>query len=145
MRLQALLIGTALLLLAADPKLAFEKEFQRMAGTWHFVSIKSDGKDMDEEAVKSARMTITGNRFFFRVGKDSHAGTIDLDPTKKPKTIDVTFTSGVDKGKVSRGIYDLKDDTLKVCMGVAGATRPINFASRPGTGHVLEVMKRDKP
>jgi uncharacterized protein (TIGR03067 family) len=145
MRLRALVIVITGFLLAADSKQAIEKELKKMQGTWRFVSIKSDGKDLEEEVVKGARLTITERRFLFRVGPDVHSGIIDLDTTKKPKTIDVTFTSGADKGKVTLGIYELKDDALKVCMGVAGATRPSNFASRPGSRHVLEVMKRDKP
>ena len=37
-----------------------------------------------------------------------------LDPSKKPKAIDITQLSG--KGETIPGIYSIDGDTLKICM-----------------------------
>jgi uncharacterized protein (TIGR03067 family) len=68
-----------------------------------------------------------------------------VHPSAHPKTIDVTFTEGPEKGKSSYGIYELEGDTYRVCIGLTGKPRPTDFASTPGSGHVLEVLKREKP
>jgi uncharacterized protein (TIGR03067 family) len=68
-----------------------------------------------------------------------------VDVAKKPKTIDITFTEGPEKGKTIVGIYELEGDTYKVCINVNGKERPKEFAAKAGSGHGLEVLKREKP
>jgi uncharacterized protein (TIGR03067 family) len=75
----------------------------------------------------------------------TYRGTFKLDLSKKPKEIDVVFTEGPEKGKTSLGIYELEGDVYKVCIGLTGKKRPTEFISKPGSGHVLEVLKRQKP
>ena len=43
------------------------------------------------------------------------------------------------------GIYELTDDSYKVCFGPPGGERPTEFASKPGSKVRLIVMKREKP
>jgi hypothetical protein len=45
---------------------------------------------------------------------------------------------------VALGIYHLVGDTYTACIGCPGAEWPSEFASRPGSGHVLEVLRRQK-
>ena len=83
----------------------------------------------------------------FTVSEENNAsfsGTFKVDPTKKPKTIDVTFTDGPEKGKIALGIYELEGDTYKVITDPAGKSRPAEFAIKPGSGYVLQVLKREK-
>jgi len=42
-------------------------------------------------------------------------------------------------------IYELEGDTYKVCMALEGHPRPTEFVTRPGNGHVFEILKREKP
>jgi hypothetical protein len=46
---------------------------------------------------------------------------------------------------MSRRWYSALGDTYKVCIGLAGRERPTVFASEPGSGHVLQVLKRVDP
>src|SRR5262249_15636859 len=71
-------------------------------------------------------------------------GTQTIDPSKSPKTIDVTMTEGPNKGAVTLGIYGFDGDTLKVCFDPQGKKRPTEFKSAPGSQHFVNVHKRVK-
>ena len=49
-------------------------------------------------------------------------GTFKLDPTKKPRTIDLTLDD-----KTSQGIYELNGDSLKIVLAEPGQPRPKDF------------------
>jgi uncharacterized protein (TIGR03067 family) len=72
------------------------------------------------------------------------AGTFKLDPTKRPKTIDITFTEGKHKGKTVPGIYEIESDAFRVCIARDGDERPAEFSARLGSGRTLVVYKREK-
>ena len=74
-----------------------------------------------------------------------HLGKYAVEPTVTPCTIDVTFTEGPRAGKAIRGIYELNADTCKVSIGIEDKPRPTAFGSQPGSGLILEVLKREKP
>ena len=48
---------------------------------------------------------------------------ITLDPTTKPKSVDIAHTKGDLKGETVLGIYELKDDSLKVCFALGDENR----------------------
>jgi hypothetical protein len=58
------------------------------------------------------------------VGNDTMKGTHKLDPTKKPKTIDVQDTEGSFKDQTLLGIYRILDDEFSVCFAAPGKERP---------------------
>ena len=71
--------------------------------------------------------------------------TCRLHPGQRPKAIDLTLAAGPDKGKTFLGIYKLEGDTYTICRPVApGKERPTAFATRPGSGLMLVVWKRQK-
>jgi uncharacterized protein (TIGR03067 family) len=110
------------------------------------VSGERDGKEFSEEEIKQTKLIIQGNTF--RIPKSdvgtSQEGTFQIDPTKKPKWTDSTATSGPDKGKTWQGIYDLEGDVQKVCFAPPGKERPKEFSSKSGSGHLIQVWKREK-
>src|SRR5919109_685025 len=93
------------LLVAADAPRDAKNEVAKMQGTWLLVAGERDGKKFTEEEIKQTRLIIQGNTF--RIPKSdvgtSQEGTFTLDPTKKPKWIDSTATTGPDKGKTWLG------------------------------------------
>jgi uncharacterized protein (TIGR03067 family) len=145
MGLSALMVLGACFSAGADVDKDTDKEIQKFEGTWIFISIVAEGKDAAEEVVKNAKLTIQGRRFSLVYDRELHTGIITVDPSKKPKTIDVIYSSGDAKGKKSLGIYEIRNDALKVCMGVVDTARPTQFVSTPKSGHLLEVLKRAKP
>jgi uncharacterized protein (TIGR03067 family) len=127
------------------PDDANAKEYKAFEGTWRFVSLQIQGKAIPAEAFQAARLICKGRDFTSIDSGGTSRGTYAVDTTQSPKTIDATFTDGPNKGQTLRGIYDLKDDTYKVCMSINGKDRPKTFESKLGSGHVLEVLQREKP
>jgi uncharacterized protein (TIGR03067 family) len=142
MKPQCLLALVVSGLLAAD---GGNKEIDKFQGTWKFASVELDGRKVPPEALGGARLVIKGDRFSVVDQKATYHGTFRVDPGQSPKAIDVRFTEGPEKGKVIRGIYEVDGDTYRVCMGQAGKGRPTEFASTPGSGNVLEILKRVRP
>jgi uncharacterized protein (TIGR03067 family) len=109
------------------------------------ISAERDGKKTLAEDAKKFKLTIQGNRFILR--KDSviiSEGTMTLDPTKRPKAIDETITAGPNKGKRFSAIYEIDGEQHTICFAAAGKERPTEFSSTPGSGHLLQVWRREK-
>jgi uncharacterized protein (TIGR03067 family) len=122
------------------------QELQAFKGTWRLCSKEEDGKKFSEEEIKGVIGTVNGSgRVSVRRGdKVISAGTITLDPTANPKTIDVTFTEGERKGKTALGIYEIESDAFRVCLARVGDERPVTFSARAGSGRILIGYKREK-
>jgi len=145
MKRHTLLLGAlALLLVAADDTDDTKKEMDRFRGTWKFESIEVEGQALPEEGVKGSRLIIDGDKFTAKDSQATYKGTFKVDISKKPKTIDVTFTEGPEKGTTMLGIYELEGDTYKVCLDPQGKERPTKFETKKGSRNVLEVLKREK-
>jgi uncharacterized protein (TIGR03067 family) len=115
-----------------------------LEGTWELVAFERDGQEVKLE--KTTRSINAGNRFTVMVGgKVIAAGTAKLDPTKKPKTVDVTYTEGPDKGKTFKGIYEFDGDTARFCRpGSPDDERPRQFATKAGSGAFVAAYRRVK-
>lgn len=136
-----------LVLLAADGPAdeASRKDLECMQGDWAMESFVRDGDKLSDDDAQSLFRNVKGNDYtVFLFDKPIGKGTFQIDATKKPKTIDSFPAGAPDKSKPIRGIYELDGDTLRVCYGAPGKDRPTEFASKPGSGHTLQVLKREK-
>jgi uncharacterized protein (TIGR03067 family) len=122
------------------------KELQAFKGTWRLNSKEEDGKKFSEEEIKDIIGTGDGlGRFSVRRGdKILGEANVKLDPTKKPKRIDVSFTEGMHKGQTVLGIYEIESDAFRVCIARVGDERPAEFSAKAGSGRTLVVYKREK-
>jgi uncharacterized protein (TIGR03067 family) len=134
-----LLPGGAALVRAEDKK----DEMAKFDGTWKLVSSERDGDKAPDDAIKDAKAVCKDGTVKLQVG-DKAVGEFEfvVDPTKKPKWMDATATSGGDKGKKFFAIYEFDGDTLRVCLN--DKERPKEFSAKKGTGNTLDVYKRDK-
>ena len=125
---------------------AVAKDLQAFKGTWRLSSKEEDGKKFSEEEIKDVIGTIDGSgKVSVRRGdKVINEATVKLDPTKKPKTIDVTFTEGERKGQRVLGIYEIEGDAFRVCVARPGDERPAEFSAKAGSGRTIVVYKRQK-
>jgi uncharacterized protein (TIGR03067 family) len=101
----------------ADDKADLEKEVRKFQGAWTFESCEAGGKEPPASELKGLILTFDGNKHTVKKGDEViQVGTQKLDPSKSPKTIDVTMTEGPNKGAVMLGISEFDGDTLKVCF-----------------------------
>ena len=125
---------------------AVAKDLRAFKGTWRLSSKEVDGKKFSEEEIKDVIATNdgSGNISVRRGDKEINEGTVKLDPTKEPKTVDVTFTGGERQGQKVLGIYEIESNFFRVCVARAGDERPSEFSAKAGSGHTLIVYKREK-
>jgi uncharacterized protein (TIGR03067 family) len=123
---------------------AVQKELLAFKGTWRLISREVDGTKSTKEEIKDVIGTNDGlGKFSVRRGDKVIAeATVTLDPTKSPKTIDVTFTAGENKGKTLLGIYEIEGDTFRECVARPGDRRPAAFSAKAGSRCTLIVFKR---
>jgi uncharacterized protein (TIGR03067 family) len=129
----------------ADDKVNLEKEVKKFQGTWTFESSEAGGEKLLADGLKGLVLIFEGDKHTVKKGDEViQVGTQKLDPSKSPKTIDVTMTEGPQKGAVMLGIYEINGDTLKVCFDAEGKKRPTEFKSAPGSQTFVNVHKRTK-
>jgi uncharacterized protein (TIGR03067 family) len=129
----------------ADDKAEFEKEARKFQGTWTIESSLAGGRELPADELKTLVVTFDGDKHTVQKGDEViQVGVQKLDPSKSPKTIDVTMVEGPHKGTVMLGIYEIDADTLKVCFDPEGKKRPTEFKSAPGSRNFVNVHKRVK-
>ena len=128
-----------------DEKADLEKEVRKFQGTWTFESSETGGEKLPIGELKALILTFEGLKHTVKKGDDViQVGTQKLDPSKSPKTIDVTIAEGPNKGTVMLGIYEIDGDTLKVCFDPQGKKRPTEFKSAAGSENFVNVHKSVK-
>jgi uncharacterized protein (TIGR03067 family) len=138
--------SAALLLLGAQRQQdAAQQELKRLAGTWLIAAMEVEGEKIADERLQGTELEIKENKYIVTVKGKSHETVITLDPTKKPKEIDMVFRDGPNKDKVHRGIYELQGDTFRFCRSRdPDFERPKEFKTSPGTGLFLVEWKRQQ-
>lgn len=114
-------------------------------GSWVLVGMEQDGKKLPAEAIDKLKMTLTikGEKFTITMdGKVIDKGTSKFDDTKKPVTVDIKSEDGPNAGKTILAIVVVDGDSMKACYDLDGKTRPKEFSTTEGSGHVLILYKR---
>ncbi len=115
------------------------QDLDGLQGTWNIVSLEMDGRKM---AGGGAQIVVHGKRFTTIAMGAAYEGTVVVHEASKPKSFDLHFEEGPEKGNTSLGIYELDGDTWKICLTTRGNERPKEFAAPPGTGIALETLQR---
>src|SRR5262249_34984674 len=110
---------------------------ERLQGTWVAVSMNVKNRDVPTEQASTFRVTVASDptKTHTRLEDDEEI-PYQLDPTRKPKTIDFLPRSG---GR-GLGIYAFKGDMLYLCLVDGGVPRPADF--KPGEDRSVIVLKR---
>ena len=100
-------------------------------GTWTLVSL--NGQTAPEGAPELT-LTFSGDTYNQAIaGAVNERGTIKVDASKKPMTIDLAIAEGDDAGKTQLGIVEVTGDTLRAAFAAPGATeRPADFTVKQG-------------
>jgi uncharacterized protein (TIGR03067 family) len=114
-------------------------DLEVLQGTWNIVSMEMDGQKMSGGG---ARIVMRGNRFTGVAMGADYEGTVVVHQATAPKSFDLHFEQGPEKGNTNFGIYELDGDTWKICLATRGSERPAGFVAPPGTGIALETLQR---
>ena len=126
--------------LAAEP----EGDLKALQGTWSITDAMLAGRDHIDD-FKEMKLKVTGDKYEVGFGTVREKGTLKLDPAKKPKQIDLTTTKeGPFMGRNLPGIYELKGDTIVLCIEADKTERPTKFEAPEKTRLMLLTFKRDK-
>ena len=122
-----------------------ENELKKFQGAWTIESSEFGGQKLPADQLKVFVVIYDGAKHTVKAGdKVVQVGTQKIDPSKSPKTIDVTMTECPSKGAVMLGIYEFDGDTMKACFDAEGKKRPTEFKSPAGSMTFLNVHKRVK-
>ena len=136
----------ALLVMLSFPLIALSadtKDSDAIQGTWLPSEAELAGNKFPDEVRKTIKLVIKDDKYTVTVGEQgTDQGTIKLDPSANPKTMDITGTDGPNKGKTFPCIYELDGDTLKICYDLSGKARPTEFKTKPDTKLYLVTYKR---
>jgi uncharacterized protein (TIGR03067 family) len=128
---------------AQTPEERREREHQKLSGVWRVTGVEADGKRLPPAEVPSLRLTFKDRQYTVQLGREKpQGGTYKLDPSKSPKTIDISRTTGPDKGKKQLGIYELIGNSLKICACEQGHERPTNFDTTEKPGYTVLILRR---
>jgi uncharacterized protein (TIGR03067 family) len=155
---------------AVAPPDTAKSDQEKIQGTWKGVSASTQGQQAPEWILKAVGPTVTfadnkvtwkanpipeaDNFFGGMLAKFSLDGIVHLDPTKSPKTIDLTVLGqnaktplGTPAPRVLLGIYKLEGDSLEICIAIDpehAEERPTRFESVPGKA-ISHIKLRRQP
>jgi uncharacterized protein (TIGR03067 family) len=146
MTIRSCVFAVGLLGLVAAGSPADEKdELKAVAGTWLVEKAELDGADATG-FLKAFTLILDGDTYTLDDNGKKDKGTIKVDGTKTPKTMDIT--GGPDspvKGKTFPCIYEVKDGKLTVCYGMDFKTRPTEFKADKDSQRLLVVYRPAAP
>jgi len=144
MKKMAMLVAVVLMsagVMAQDAKKPVDKAFAPLQGTWTITTF--NGQSTDGMGGTSALVIKDDKYQQVTNGTVDERGSLKLDATKKPMTIDLIIEEGNDAGKLQLGIIEVTGDTMKVKLNLAGATpRPTSFEAEEG--QILVTATRAK-
>lgn len=117
----------------------------KIHGAWRISSLVISGDEADQSAARKL-VVVNGDDGTWTLlaeGKHVVRGTSEIDPTKRPKTLDFTPTEGDSKGQLFLGIYELGETHRRMCFAPAGKERPQEFSSPRGSGLILLTFDRE--
>ena len=115
-----------------------------LQGTWKPREAVLGDNKIDPMLLEKAALVIDGDKYTVRLADKEEQGSLTIDATKAPKTLDIFPTSGDNNGKTLLAIYELADDKLTVCYSLTPSVRPEDFEADSNTLLVVKY-ERAKP
>lgn len=138
----ALLLLLVSMAAPADTPNEAQKELTKLQGVWKLKTMSSRGAERTGPGIFGGAdrytLVIVGDRYVF----SSHGGTLTLDPSKH--AIDLVATEGFSRGRTMQGIYELKDNSLRLAYSSRTGNRPTELKSdRGSSATTVYTFERD--
>ncbi|HVS35741.1 MAG TPA: TIGR03067 domain-containing protein [Gemmataceae bacterium] len=137
----ALMLSLPVLLPAGDAP----KSDQELEGEWEPQSAVLNGSERPKPPPDiGGHVSIHGDCLVWAVGsRVTMKYHLDIGESMSTKTVNFTWMlDDHDKGTRSLGIYEVKDDVLRICLAKPGNERPTEFSSKEGSGRNIIVLRR---
>jgi len=117
------------------------------AGKWQVTKAVVNGRQVDQEFTKmlSVSYGTDGSWVVFFKTIPAAEGTSTLDQTTEPKSFAMSTLGSGGKNDTSRkyvGIYEMHEDTRRICLVSADKPPPTEFRSTADGGEILVTMSR---
>jgi uncharacterized protein (TIGR03067 family) len=121
------------------------EDIPQLQGVWACVQAFEDGRTFNPKSDEELTVTFTKTRMFFSSSliESDRESEFTADSSKNPTQIDVTPIRGPFKGKKHMGIYELKQNQLKLCLPKRPLSeRPAKFEASKDSLLQLSIFKR---
>lgn len=119
-------------------------DLKPLQGSWKPTEGTVAGAKMEEPFLKSLLLQINGDAYTLTSSGPADKGTLTADSKTKPASMTITGVEGPNRGKTYYSIYELKDETLKICYSLDEKNKPTEFTSTGQNKQILIVYKKQK-
>jgi uncharacterized protein (TIGR03067 family) len=122
-----------------------EGDLKKMQGTWkviRFSESNANREELEKEWIAKAKVVCKDDTLtiFFGENRKGPIGKIRLDPSKKPKTIDIVLENPDANAETVLGIYEFEGETWRLCFDPG--KRPTEFKLGKGQGDAILELKK---
>lgn len=114
----------------------------QLQGTWRVTALEVNGAAPPRTQLASSSIVIKGTRFTATGPGSLYEGEMTIDANAQPKRLSVAMEKGAEL-RTNHAIYEIKGDTLRICLNVNGDPAPKAFATKQGDGCALETLVRE--
>jgi len=124
----------------------WDEDLDRLHGIWRMVDVEYDGERNSGES-KNYSWDFRVDEYTINYkGNFEELWVVEVNSSRQPKTIDgtgkATKIAPITSGKKLMGIYEVTDDTLKVCYDLTGNGRPDSFKAAKGSRRACYYFER---
>ncbi|MFV0444892.1 MAG: TIGR03067 domain-containing protein [Planctomycetaceae bacterium] len=123
-----------------------DKDTERIVGVWRVISIEIDGQPTPRDDARKLSIVNEPNGIWTLKSEDQTdiicRGTSTFQMGATPRQIDFRATAGSLEGMTFHGIYELDQNSRKLCFTSTELPRPTDFTSFPGTKRYLLELER---
>ena len=116
----------------------------RLAGDWDVVLREPDRRTADDPTPRTLIFQFhDGDLSIVRDGRRNPFGSYRVEPDDARQCVRIDLTRPLDgRASTMRGVYDIRDDVLRLCVADEGGPRPTAFATKGLYGVMVYTMKR---
>lgn len=119
------------------PADAAKKALDQIQGSWQAVSLNGQNLPNGVEMI----LSFSGDKYENWVnGALDERGTVKIDPSTKPASIDFVIIQGDDAGKTQLGLVEVNGDSLILSFAMPGNARP----KTPSDADLYAVLRKQK-